>query len=186
MEDAAAKPVVQWITWTLGSKGIRPAPPCSVPPWLQPPLSRCQSLTAGVMQSTCAAGQGGFAQQQMHGAWQAYLDFEMTNPQRLEAAALAARVLHAYEQALMVLLHYPEVGQPAAGLVVLNLCSTGCLCLCLGCLPGRAPEAAGGPILQPGRISCLLHTAPAASAFHVGVLATCSQLFCCPGCCCLP
>ena len=70
---------------------------------------------AGVMQSICAAGQGGFAQQQMHEAWQAYLDFEMRNPQRLEAAALAARVLHAYEQALMVLLHYPEVRQPAAG-----------------------------------------------------------------------
>ena len=79
-----------------------------------------------VMPSTRAAGQGGFAQQQMHEAWQAYLDFEMRNPQRLEAAALAARVLHAYEQALMVLLHYPEVRQPAAEQVVLKLYSSGC------------------------------------------------------------
>ena len=88
------------------------------------------------MQFTCATGQGGFAQQQMHEAWQAYLDFEMRNPQRLEAAALAARVLHAYEQALMVLLHYPEVREPAASQVVLLLKwhSTGCLCFCLRCL----------------------------------------------------
>ena len=87
----------------------------------------------------------------MHEAWQAYLDFEMRNPQRLEAAALAARVLHAYEQALMVLLHYPEVRQPAVGQVVLKLYSTGCLCLCLRCLPGGAHDTAEGPRPQPGR-----------------------------------
>ena len=125
MKGAAATTVMQCISCTLSSKGTWSSPIFCAPLAAESPFL-LPAPPAGVMQSTCAAGQGGFAQQQMHEAWQAYLDFEMRNPQRLEAAALAARVLHAYEQALMVLLHYPEVRQPAAGQVVLKFYSAGC------------------------------------------------------------
>ena len=42
-------------------------------------------------------------------AWRAYIGWERSNPQRLDGAALAARVSLAYEQALMPLYHHPEV-----------------------------------------------------------------------------
>jgi hypothetical protein len=44
-----------------------------------------------------------------------YLDFELTNPQRLEAAPLAQRIKLAYDQALMHLRYYPEVGGQGCG-----------------------------------------------------------------------
>ncbi len=45
-------------------------------------------------------------------AWRAYIGWERSNPQRLDGAALAARVSLAYEQALMPLYHHPEVRSP--------------------------------------------------------------------------
>jgi hypothetical protein len=43
--------------------------------------------------------------------WRAYLDYERGNPQRLEPPALVARVGLAFDQALVVLRGYPEVGE---------------------------------------------------------------------------
>lgn len=54
----------------------------------------------------CCAGRTPGAQA---AAWRAYIGWERSNPQRLDGAALAARVSLAYEQALMPLCHHPEV-----------------------------------------------------------------------------
>ena len=45
----------------------------------------------------------------LEAGWKAYIEWEQRNPQRLEGAALAQRVALAYDQALMPLMHYPEV-----------------------------------------------------------------------------
>ena len=41
--------------------------------------------------------------------WKGFLEYERSNPQRLDATALTQRVELAYMQALMCLLHVPEV-----------------------------------------------------------------------------
>ncbi|GAB4817721.1 hypothetical protein N2152v2_004767 [Parachlorella kessleri] len=53
-------------------------------------------------------GRGGTVQQSQAALWQEYLEWEKGNPQRLEKAAYVARVSLTYDQALMVLLHYPD------------------------------------------------------------------------------
>jgi hypothetical protein len=57
-----------------------------------------------------SAGKGGPAQQDQARLWKAFLEYERSNPQRLEQSALTQRVELAYMQALMCLLHFPEVG----------------------------------------------------------------------------
>jgi cleavage stimulation factor subunit 3 len=54
-------------------------------------------------------GKGGSVQQEQVKLWKGFLEYERSNPQRLEAAALTQRVELAYMQALMCLLHFPEV-----------------------------------------------------------------------------
>eukprot|EP00879_Flechtneria_rotunda_P025212 GHRR01026781.1.p1 GENE.GHRR01026781.1~~GHRR01026781.1.p1 ORF type:complete len:542 (+),score=148.52 GHRR01026781.1:427-2052(+) len=54
-------------------------------------------------------GKGGPNQQEQVKLWKGFLEYERSNPQRLEAAALTQRVDLAYMQALMCLLHFPEV-----------------------------------------------------------------------------
>jgi cleavage stimulation factor subunit 3 len=56
-----------------------------------------------------AAGKGGPSQQEQARLWKAFLEYERSNPQRLEQTALTQRVELAYMQALMCLLHFPEV-----------------------------------------------------------------------------
>ncbi|WIA36938.1 hypothetical protein OEZ86_008179 [Tetradesmus obliquus] len=53
-------------------------------------------------------GKGGPSQQEQARLWKAFLEYERSNPQRLEAGALAQRVELGYMQALMCLLHFPE------------------------------------------------------------------------------
>ena len=55
------------------------------------------------------AGKGGWEQQQAVVKWKEYIDWERSNPQSLDGPALTARISLAYDQALMYLLHYPEV-----------------------------------------------------------------------------
>jgi hypothetical protein len=55
------------------------------------------------------AGKGGPSQQEQARLWKAFLEYERSNPQRLEQSALTQRVELAYMQALMCLLHFPEV-----------------------------------------------------------------------------
>lgn len=57
-----------------------------------------------------AAGRGGVKQAAQAAAWKAYIAWERSNMQRLDGPLLAARVSLAYEQALMHLWHFPEVG----------------------------------------------------------------------------
>ncbi|PRW58683.1 Suf-domain-containing [Chlorella sorokiniana] len=54
-------------------------------------------------------GRGGFTQQSQAAAWREYLAWERSNPQRLDMPTYVARVSLAFEQALMVLFHYPEI-----------------------------------------------------------------------------
>eukprot|EP00878_Enallax_costatus_P014549 GHUV01015220.1.p1 GENE.GHUV01015220.1~~GHUV01015220.1.p1 ORF type:complete len:323 (+),score=42.52 GHUV01015220.1:134-1102(+) len=54
-------------------------------------------------------GKGGPAQLDQLKLWKAFLEYERSNPQRLEPASLTKRVELAYMQALMCLLHFPEV-----------------------------------------------------------------------------
>lgn len=54
-------------------------------------------------------GKGGPGQQEQAKLWKAFLEYEKSNPQRLEQTALSQRVTLAYTQALMCLLHFPEV-----------------------------------------------------------------------------
>ena len=56
------------------------------------------------------AGLGGFAQAEQIRLWKEYIDWEKSNPQRLDGNTVAQRVSLAYEQALMPLMHCPEVG----------------------------------------------------------------------------
>lgn len=42
--------------------------------------------------------------------WKGFLEYERSNPQRLDATALTQRVELAFMQALMCLMHFPEVG----------------------------------------------------------------------------
>ncbi len=44
------------------------------------------------------AGKGGYAQDEQLGRWRAYVAWEASNGQRLDPAALAARVILAHEQ----------------------------------------------------------------------------------------
>ena len=55
------------------------------------------------------AGKGGYEQQQQAHAWQTYIAWEKSNAQGLPVQHLAARVSLAYECALTVLQHFPEV-----------------------------------------------------------------------------
>lgn len=55
------------------------------------------------------AGKGGGAQQRQMQLWQELLAWEKGNPQRLDGPALSARVALAYDEALTVLMHYPDV-----------------------------------------------------------------------------
>ena len=57
---------------------------------------------------TCA-GKGGYEQQEQAQAWQAYTAWERENAQALPPQQLASRVALAYECALTVLQHFPEV-----------------------------------------------------------------------------
>ncbi|CAD7699774.1 unnamed protein product [Ostreobium quekettii] len=54
-------------------------------------------------------GEGGPQQQEQIGLWLKYLEFEKSNPQRLDQPSLVARVSLAYDQALMCLVHHPEI-----------------------------------------------------------------------------
>ncbi|KAL4431075.1 hypothetical protein ABPG75_006331 [Micractinium tetrahymenae] len=53
-------------------------------------------------------GRGGYTQQQQAAGWRDYLAWEQGNPQHLDQATYVARVSLAFEQALMVLFHYPD------------------------------------------------------------------------------
>jgi cleavage stimulation factor subunit 3 len=46
--------------------------------------------------------------------WKLYVEYVKTNPQRLPAPALKARVSFTYRQALLSLRHYPEMWFEAA------------------------------------------------------------------------
>lgn len=72
-------------------------------------------------------------QQEQARLWKEYINWEKSNPQRLDNASVAQRVTLAYDQALMPLMHYPEVwyshsrwhaveggGGPATALAVLS------------------------------------------------------------------
>lgn len=54
-------------------------------------------------------GLGGFAQAEQIKLWKEYIAWEKSNPQRLDGNTVAQRVSLAYEQALMPLMHCPEV-----------------------------------------------------------------------------
>ncbi|PSC73688.1 Suf-domain-containing [Micractinium conductrix] len=54
-------------------------------------------------------GRGGATQQQQAALWRDYLEWERGNPQHLDAPTYVARVALAFEQALMVLFHYPDI-----------------------------------------------------------------------------
>lgn len=54
-------------------------------------------------------GKGGYHQLEQVKLWKGFLEYERSNPQRLDATALTQRVELAYMQALMCLLHFPEV-----------------------------------------------------------------------------
>ncbi|KAK9824661.1 hypothetical protein WJX72_012141 [[Myrmecia] bisecta] len=54
-------------------------------------------------------GKGGYGQQQQMLMWKDYLAWEQSNRQRLEGPQLTARVTLAFDQALIPLLHYPEI-----------------------------------------------------------------------------
>ncbi|KAK9861162.1 hypothetical protein WJX84_008660 [Apatococcus fuscideae] len=54
-------------------------------------------------------GKGGWEQQQAMVRWKEYIEWERSNPQSLDGPALTARISLAYDQALMYLLHYPEM-----------------------------------------------------------------------------
>ena len=62
-----------------------------------------------VSKASIPAGAAGYEQQQLASAWRAYLAWECSNPQKLSAPELAARVSLAYDQALMPLRLYPDV-----------------------------------------------------------------------------
>jgi hypothetical protein len=47
--------------------------------------------------------------------WKGFIEYERSNMQRLDAAALVARVELAYIQALMCLVHFPEVSGGTEG-----------------------------------------------------------------------
>ncbi|KAI3433457.1 hypothetical protein D9Q98_003270 [Chlorella vulgaris] len=95
-------------------------------------------------------GRGGFTQQQQAELWREYLAWECSNPQRLDPATYAARVALAFEQALMVLFHYPDVWLEFARW---HQCG------------GGAGAAAGAAVLDKGRgalpTALLLHFAAA-------------------------
>jgi hypothetical protein len=92
------------------------AAPTSHPPALQPgtwqghPLSDgdLAQVRRGGLQTSCVvahcvsrgwrAGKGGFVQDEQLAHWYAYVAWEASNVQRLDQAALAARVVLAYEQ----------------------------------------------------------------------------------------
>ena len=56
-----------------------------------------------------SAGKGGRLQEQQVRLWKEYIEWEKSNPQRLDGPNVAQRVSLAFDQALMPLLHYPEV-----------------------------------------------------------------------------
>ncbi|EFJ31023.1 hypothetical protein SELMODRAFT_270661 [Selaginella moellendorffii] len=52
---------------------------------------------------------GSFKEEQQNSSWKQLLAFEKNNPQRLEPALLARRVVFTYEQCLMYFYHYPDI-----------------------------------------------------------------------------
>lgn len=60
-----------------------------------------------------SAGKGGWQQQEQARLWKEYIAWEKSNPQRIDSTSLSQRVNLAYEQALMPMLHYPEVSSQA-------------------------------------------------------------------------
>ncbi|GMH44710.1 hypothetical protein BSKO_12662 [Bryopsis sp. KO-2023] len=54
-------------------------------------------------------GDAGQIQHEQILLWQQYLEFEKSNPQRLDPQTLVSRVSLAYDQALMCLVHHPEI-----------------------------------------------------------------------------
>jgi cleavage stimulation factor subunit 3 len=54
-------------------------------------------------------GRGGASQTRQYKAWFRYIRWERSNPQLLDQQALDARVSLAFEQALMVFLHFPDM-----------------------------------------------------------------------------
>ena len=61
------------------------------------------------VRGTETAGVGGWQQAEQIKQWKEYIEWEKSNPQRLDGPAVAQRVNLAYEQALMPLMHCPEV-----------------------------------------------------------------------------
>lgn len=62
--------------------------------------------------------------------WKGFLEYERSNPQRLDATALTQRVELAYMQALMCLLHFPEVRVLSVGTFMPNIAMPAYLLAC--------------------------------------------------------
>ena len=56
-----------------------------------------------------AAGKGGPFQVRQAQVWQELLAWEKSNPMRLDGPALSVRVSLTYDEALTVLMHFPDV-----------------------------------------------------------------------------
>lgn len=67
------------------------------------------SMNLGLYCCVPTVGKGVPAQLDQLKLWKAFLEYERSNPQRLEPGSLTKRVELAYMQALMCLLHFPEV-----------------------------------------------------------------------------
>lgn len=78
----------------------------------------------------CVAGKGGPGQPEQVRLWKGFLAYERSNPQRLEPGPLNARVELAYMQALMCLLHFPEVRGRTARECTTLVCPIACTALC--------------------------------------------------------
>lgn len=68
---------------------------------------KLESIKLGALPA--APGRGGAAQEQQIALWKEYLEYERSNPQRLEAPPLMARVRLAYDQCLLPMYYFPEV-----------------------------------------------------------------------------
>ena len=74
------------------------------------PLLPSDSMTSPLRDGGRCTGKGGAFQQKQAQAWRELLDWEKSNPQRMDGPALSARVSLAYDEAVTVLMHYPDVG----------------------------------------------------------------------------
>ena len=115
--------------------------------------SSCTRLRSCADRGLWPAGRGGYEQQQQAQAWQAYIAWEKGNAQGLPAQHLAARVALAYECALTVLQHFPEVGSAGQDL------PAGARSPCCGAFPGTGLQdrvcdcACGNSALRASRVS---------------------------------